>query len=758
MIAIVSFFLVGCYGGGGDDSNDDDPDLSSAKDITGFSFLSGVIRQTVISGTEINVTIAYPSNGAIPEVEHTGKSYYPTGAISKFGEVIAYTVTAEDASQKKYQVLVKRALIINNATELSNALDAIDADSGLRQIDLLIKDDIKLSPSRAIPSSWANKGVVLENNNSAKSSVTITGLIDDESVLTLVGVVIDDDYDPDACLLPYSASKLFFADAGGFSVESLIALKNDKKQKSFDDLLIAPSPFAPAPQAATCPTVTNESVFNLDNGTPSALLSDPLAPFQWHLQNVRQKSGVPTAALKAGEDLNVTPVWSDDIKGSDVTIGIVDNGTDFTHPDLAPTKSPLSYNYYYDTNDPYPVNTTSACAHGTMTAGIAGARGNGVGVMGVAPNANIAGLNIGIGCGFNSHTTSVADALSADVDISSNSWGHISPGANIHEYNNAIIEGAAMGRDGNGTVYVFAAGNDRSHNGNGNYDSIQSLFQSISVAALASDGKYAYYSNKGANLLVSAYGGEPGANPGILTTDIKGCDKGHSSLHETKHALNINGEYTAFMNGTSAATPMVSGVVALMLEANQSLTWRDVRYILATTARKNDPSNSGWKTNGAGWHINHDYGFGAVDAYSAVEKAKTFESLGALIEREYTDDIDKNADFSCAMRRKIDVSGSGINKIEHVDVWVDINDSAEPLQLNITLISPSGTTSELAYNDYSGTGIAAWSTGIYNGGFRFGTARHLDESADGTWTLKISGSSQTRLFRDWKIKIYGRSN
>ena len=73
----------------------------------------------------------------------------------------------------------------------------------------------------------------------------------------------------------------------------------------------------------------------------------------------------------------------------------------------------------------------------------------------------------------------------------------------------------------------------------------------------------------------------------------------YTHLKIAGQSFNDTGNYTHIMNGTSAATPMVAGVAALILEANPALTWREVRYILATTARKNDPADSGWQTNGA---------------------------------------------------------------------------------------------------------------------------------------------------------------
>ncbi|MDR2151653.1 MAG: hypothetical protein LBO72_02425, partial [Helicobacteraceae bacterium] len=167
-IAFVSLFLVGCgeSGSEGNEGNKSSAALSSAKDITGFNFSNGVIRQTVISGTEINVTIDYYSNDKTPIVTTSAKSdYSPKGAISTFGTAITYTVTAEDLSTKDYQALIKRAIVVNDESDLINAFDAIGDDNDLTQIDLLIANDITLSSPFTIPSEWSSKGIVIENNS-----------------------------------------------------------------------------------------------------------------------------------------------------------------------------------------------------------------------------------------------------------------------------------------------------------------------------------------------------------------------------------------------------------------------------------------------------------------------------------------------------------------------------------------------------------------------------------------------------------------
>ncbi|MDR2152721.1 MAG: hypothetical protein LBO72_07870 [Helicobacteraceae bacterium] len=198
-IAIASLFLIGCdvNGGGSSSSNGDIPNLSSAKDITSFSFSSGVIKEAVIdeSKLEINVTIDYystkPFNSTNPTpivTTSANADYSPTEAISTFGSAITYVVTAEDSSTKDYQALVKRAIVVSNEIDLLNAFDAIAADSSLTQIDLLIANDITLSSPFTIPSDWSSKGIVIENNSSAPN-VTITGLIVDEGSATLKGGV-----------------------------------------------------------------------------------------------------------------------------------------------------------------------------------------------------------------------------------------------------------------------------------------------------------------------------------------------------------------------------------------------------------------------------------------------------------------------------------------------------------------------------------------------------------------------------------------
>ncbi|NER35226.1 MAG: hypothetical protein F6J93_14650, partial [Oscillatoria sp. SIO1A7] len=291
---------------------------------------------------------------------------------------------------------------------------------------------------------------------------------------------------------------------------------------------------------------------------------------------------------------------------------------------------------------------------------------------------------------------------------------------------------------------------------------------------------------------------------GIVTTDLQG-GQGYDE-----------GNYTDSFGGTSAAAPMVSGVVALMLEANPNLTWRDVQHILVETSRKNDDrEDAGWTKNGAGYWVNHNYGFGAVDAGAAVRKARNWQSVGeevpvgphwqALPDDPNDDKIgqlipDYNSEAALkkfftedelpAIRQFLnqepsdtskhpkdllspeqfskleqalaepnpDYLESKINITDDINIeWVEVNFNATHEyrgDLKIVLVSPDDTESVLAER-HADPGN---DSDIYN--WNFTSARHWGESSQGEWTLRVSDERGEEIghWEGWSINFFGTKN
>lgn len=460
--------------------------------------------------------------------------------------------------------------------------------------------------------------------------------------------------------------------------------------------------------------------------------NDPLFGNQWHLQNTGQTGGT------VGEDANVVPVW-DNVRGTGVTIAIVDDGLQHTHPDLSTNYRPgLSWDF--NGNDADPMPTSSFDGHGTSAAGVAAATGNNsAGVSGAAPNANVSGIRL-IAAGVSDATE--ADALTFAYQgnhIYSNSWGPFDSG-DIKEGPGpltaaALIDGVTNGRDGLGSIYVWAAGNGLGSFDNVNYDGYANSRYTIAVSAIDHDGRQSSYSEPGAPILVAAYSSGDGI--GITTTDLLGSG-GYD-----------NGDYTSDFGGTSSATPLVSGVIALMLEANPNLTWRDVQHILVETASQNDSADSDWVLNGAGHLVNHKYGFGAIDALAAVNMAQSWVTVAP--ETTF-------ASGTLAVNGAIpDNNSTGISadftidqaiEIESVEIVFDATHTYRG-DLRIVLTSPSGTQSVLAelHND-SGNDYNNWV---------FTSMRHWGESSLGEWTLTVSDgfTGDTGTWSDWEIIVHG---
>ena len=340
---------------------------------------------------------------------------------------------------------------------------------------------------------------------------------------------------------------------------------------------------------------------------------EPLLRDQWHLKNTGDRWNV------ANEDANVYPAWNYGVSGAGLHIAIVDTGTEVNHPDLQSNyRTDIDFDYL--DNDPSPQPEGSDETHGTAVAGVAAAGVNGSCGVGVAYNAELIGIRLihedrGVS---GSRQASAVSHRSDIIDIFNNSWGpDTDDGANMAGPGtlsfSAIRNAINSGRGGLGSIFIWAAGNGRAIGSNVNYDGWAASRYSIAVGSVGDQGKLSSYSEPGAPMLICAP--SSGNTSSIRTTDLRG----QSGVNP--------GDCRIDFGGTSSASPLVAGVVALMLEANPKLGWRDVQHILAKTAVKVAHTDSGWSQNGAGHWVNHNFGFGRVDAAAAVRVAQTWTNV-----------------------------------------------------------------------------------------------------------------------------------
>ncbi len=496
------------------------------------------------------------------------------------------------------------------------------------------------------------------------------------------------------------------------------------------------------------------------------LIDDSLYACQWHLDSSNET------------DINVESVWEEGIKGEGVNVAVVDDGMYYAHEDLKDNVDASRNHDYTGNKDIY----TPFEHNGTHATGLIAARDNDVGVRGVAPRATVYGYN------FLADTTDLngVDAMTRNRDVtavSNNGWGpRDGPwlGRANAFWELAIETGITDGYGGKGVFYVFAGGNGGAghqlnpdgtlaggsilnaagHGDDSNLDEFANFYGVTAVCAVNDHDTRSAFSEKGANLWVCAPSNDQsGIHRGILTTE------------------NSDRYYEDF-GGTSASTPIVTGVAALIRSANPDLTWRDVKLILAASARKNDVRNPGWQDGARKYrsssredryHFNHEYGFGVVDAKAAVDLARGWTTVPPL----------KSASASSTSATTIPGPSSGgletvitelplstgIGFTEFVEIKADFS-HASFRDMEIELETPSGAISKLAvpFNTRHYTEVVngvekTFYVGL-DGEIRFGSARHLGEDPNGTWKLRLTDHfpHQDGMLRSWSLKVYGHES
>ena len=433
-----------------------------------------------------------------------------------------------------------------------------------------------------------------------------------------------------------------------------------------------------------------EAIERLNSIAKDLDIQDPIFKEQWHLFN----------PLQIGHDLNVTGVWTEGITGNGTVSAVIDDGLDMYSDDLKD-------NYYkegswdFNENSDEPKPRLFDDKHGTRCAGeIAAVRNNVCGV-GMAYDSRVAGIRI-----LSKPISDEDEALAInyhyqDNHIYSCSWGPPDDGQTMDApgilIQKAMVNGVQNGRNGLGSVFVFAAGNGASSDDNCNFDGYTNSIYSITVGGIDRAGNHPYYSESCSAQMVVTY--SSGHSDAIHTTDVgtEKCYNGHG--------------------GTSAAGPLVVGTVALALSARPDLTWRDLQYLCIETAIPIHLDDGDWQDTPNGKKFSHMYGYGKIDAWQYVQAAKNWESVRpqAWFHSPWISVQHPVPQGDQGLAASFDVtdemlSQANFERLEHVTVTMNVEHTRRG-DLSVELRGPQGGVSHLATarrNDAADSGYDDW--------------------------------------------------
>lgn len=489
----------------------------------------------------------------------------------------------------------------------------------------------------------------------------------------------------------------------------------------------------------------------LDGLESSGDFGDQFFDKQWHIRSLGTIVNETNVSTIKGNDLDLLDVYRRYMgynKGNPIIIQVVDDGVFAAHDDLKDNMDlDRSFNRG-EIGDPSP--PSSANSHGTEVAGIIAARGlNKIGVRGIAPFAKIAGSNyIEFPDSEGLETIWLYDKnTSNEIAISNNSWGIMLSSETSYE---EIMEiGSKELRGKKGRIYVLIAHNYREERADANFQYMINNRYAVTVAALRHDNTFASYSSPGSNLLVSGYSGNfYYDSPTIATTYLPGESKNKGDINtKTTWSEDLKKDYTFAMNGTSAAAPVVSGSLALVLEACPDMTYRDVHYLIAKNAKMVDKDNPTWVKNSAGLYHSRDYGYGLINPSDMIREctSSSFTLLGS--EHNTTVEIEPNTLIpdDSTITKSFSLSVSSDMFIEQVEVYIE-NNSTFASDYEVNLISPSGTKTQLMFAGNIGSEkYPKWM--IY--GHRLSSRAFMGEKSMGEWIVQM---------RDAKLGDVGYTN
>ncbi|XP_059222311.1 furin-like protease 2 isoform X2 [Stomoxys calcitrans] len=478
---------------------------------------------------------------------------------------------------------------------------------------------------------------------------------------------------------------------------------------------------------------------------PHNIFPDPLFKEQWYLNG----------GAKDGLDMNIGPAWQKGYTGKGVVVSILDDGIQKNHPDLAQNYDPdASFDINGNDSDPTPQDNGDN-KHGTRCAGeVAGVAFNNYCGVGVAYNASIGGVRMLDG---KVNDVVEAQALSLNpshIDIYSASWGPEDDGSTVDGpgplARRAFIYGVTSGRQGKGSIFVWASGNGGRYTDSCNCDGYTNSIFTLSISSATQGGFKPWYLEECSSTLATTYSsGTPGHDKSVATVDMDGRLR-------PDHICTV--EHT----GTSASAPLAAGICALALEANPNLTWRDMQYLVVYTSRPAPlEKESGWMLNGVKRKYSHKFGYGLMDAGAMVSLAEQWSTVPPqhiCKSRENNEDRKIEGTYGYTLATHMDVNGCAgtINEVrylEHVQCRITLRFFPRG-NLRILLTSPMGTTSTLLFErprDIIKSNFDDWP---------FLSVHFWGEKAEGRWSLQIINGGRRRvnqpgILSKWQLIFYG---
>ncbi|NXT59823.1 PCSK4 convertase, partial [Chaetops frenatus] len=312
-----------------------------------------------------------------------------------------------------------------------------------------------------------------------------------------------------------------------------------------------------------------------------------------------------------------------------------------------------------------------------------------------------------------------AQALSLQpqyIHIYSASWGPEDDGRTVDGPGilaaAAFHRGVVQGRGGLGSIFIWASGNGGTNYDNCNCDGYTNSIYTVSVGSVLGDGHRPRYSESCPAILTTTYSSRTTSKVQVVTTDL------HHRCTD-KHT------------GTSASAPLAAGMVALALEANPALTWRDLQHLIIRASKPAHLQTEDWAENGVGRRVSHYYGYGLLDAGLLVQAATTWAGTRPQ-EKCSVQAVQVPRDIGSRLTISTDVSScsQSIRSLEHVQVQLSLSYSRRG-DLVVALSSPMGTTSTLVTvrpYDTSQEGYKDWT---------FMSTHFWDENPKGIWTLRL---------------------